>query len=96
MSREVFRHEELKSKIEVGRIRDWFICMLIFCNLIYLVADDMLLIVNVESEGPYAPERLLIEATSIMREKIAAVRKSANALVAQMDLDVNIDVEMAG
>lgn len=52
--------------------------------------------VNVESEGPYAPERLLIEAVSIMREKIAAVRKGANTLFSELDVvaDAEMDVEM--
>ncbi|KAG6916072.1 hypothetical protein DXG01_008546 [Tephrocybe rancida] len=36
---------------------------------------------NIESEGPYAPERLLPEAIHIMREKIAVLRKAAEALL---------------
>jgi DNA-directed RNA polymerase I and III subunit RPAC1 len=47
--------------------------------------------VNVESEGPYAPERLLIEAVSVMRDKIAVVRKAAAALEAG---NSNVDVDM--
>ncbi|GJJ13030.1 hypothetical protein Clacol_007279 [Clathrus columnatus] len=79
MSREVFRHEEFEGKVELGRVRDWFIF-------------------NIESEGPYAPERLLIEAIGVMREKIATLRKSTNALSIEMDTIVNLDadVEMGG
>ncbi|KAF9524735.1 DNA-directed RNA polymerase [Crepidotus variabilis] len=32
---------------------------------------------NVESEGPYAPERLLPEAVKVMREKLAIIKKAA-------------------
>lgn len=39
-------------------------------------------IFNVESEGPYAPERLLPEAVKVMREKIASIREAAKALLA--------------
>jgi len=38
---------------------------------------------NVESEGPYAPERLLPEAVRVMRGKIAMIRKAAEALLDQ-------------
>ena len=37
-------------------------------------------LVNVESEGPYAPERLLIEAISVMRDKLAVAREAVAAL----------------
>lgn len=37
--------------------------------------------VNVESEGPYEPERLLPEAIKVMRGKIAAIRKAAEELL---------------
>lgn len=37
--------------------------------------------VNVESEGPYQPERLLPEAIKVMREKIATIRQAAEALL---------------
>ncbi|EKM55347.1 uncharacterized protein PHACADRAFT_161317 [Phanerochaete carnosa HHB-10118-sp] len=60
-------------------------------------------IFNVESEGPYAPERLLPEAVKVMREKVASIRAAAQALLADTDGDipgepkgkgVDIDVEM--
>ena len=38
------------------------------------------LIVNVESEGPYEPERLLPEAIKVMREKLAIIKQAAKAL----------------
>lgn len=40
------------------------------------------LIVSVESEGPYEPERLLPEAIKVMRTKIASIRAAAEALLA--------------
>lgn len=39
--------------------------------------------VKVESEGPYAPEDLLFTAGHILREKIAVLRKAAEALRSQ-------------
>lgn len=45
-------------------------------------------IFNVESEGPYAPGRLLLEAVKVMREKIASIRSAAQALLADADGDV--------
>jgi DNA-directed RNA polymerases I and III subunit RPAC1 len=45
-------------------------------------------IFNVESEGPYTPERLLPEAIKVMRDKIASIRKAAEALLANADGDL--------
>ena len=45
--------------------------------------------VNVESEGPYAPERLLVEAIAVMRDKISGVRNAVAALeVGSGDVDM--------
>ncbi|TDL13160.1 hypothetical protein BD410DRAFT_797694 [Rickenella mellea] len=41
--------------------------------------------VNVESEGPYTPERIFPTSIRIMREKIAVLRKAAQALLADSD-----------
>ena len=41
----------------------------------------MIHLVNVESEGPYAPERLLLEAIKAMREKLALLKKAAETLI---------------
>ncbi len=51
------------------------------------------MIVNVESEGPYAPERIFLESISVMRDKIARIRKAALAL--GEGRDVEGDVVMA-
>ena len=45
-------------------------------------------IFNVESEGPYKPERLLPEAVKVLRAKIAAIRQAAEALLANADGDI--------
>ncbi|KAF9467881.1 DNA-directed RNA polymerase [Collybia nuda] len=50
-------------------------------------------IFNVESEGPYPPERLLLEAIKVMREKLVTIRKAAEALLDQDSGDV--DIQMA-
>ncbi|TFY79125.1 hypothetical protein EWM64_g4886 [Hericium alpestre] len=48
-------------------------------------------IFHVESEGPYVPERLPIESIRVMREKIAALKKAAEALTtASADGDVQM------
>ncbi|KAF7789292.1 hypothetical protein EIP86_000234 [Pleurotus ostreatoroseus] len=39
-------------------------------------------IFSVESEGPYAPERMLPEAIKVMRQKISSIRKAAQDLIA--------------
>ncbi|KAG5636090.1 hypothetical protein H0H81_009138 [Sphagnurus paluster] len=49
---------------------------------------------NIESESAYAPERLLPEAIQIMREKIAILRKAAEALL-NADGAADGDVQMA-
>lgn len=49
--------------------------------------------VNVESESVYAPERLLLEAIKVMREKVVNIKKAAEALLdqsGQTDSDVNM------
>jgi DNA-directed RNA polymerases I and III subunit RPAC1 len=60
-------------------------------------ATNMLIaVVNIESEGPYAPERLLPEAIKVMREKIAKIKKAAEALVDGGEAGgVGEDVDMA-
>ena len=85
VSREVFRHEEFTGCVELKRIRDWFICtpspyLLAFVSLI-------IFLVNVESEGPYEPQRLLPEAIKVMREKLASIRMAAEALLTGGDDD---------
>lgn len=49
--------------------------------------------VSVESEGPYEPQRLPLEAIRVMREKISVLKAAAEALRAQGDPDG--DVQMA-
>ncbi|THH18339.1 hypothetical protein EW146_g2644 [Bondarzewia mesenterica] len=38
-------------------------------------------IFNIESEGPYAPERLFLESAKVMRQKISALKRAAYALL---------------
>ncbi|KAG6820616.1 hypothetical protein H0H93_014219 [Arthromyces matolae] len=45
---------------------------------------------NIESEGPYAPERLLLEAIKIMRGKVSVLRKAAETLLSGEDDDVQM------
>ncbi|KAF8161646.1 DNA-directed RNA polymerase [Crassisporium funariophilum] len=49
---------------------------------------------NVESEGPYAPERILQESVMVMREKLVFIRKAAELLRDKYATDDN-DVSMA-
>ena len=48
--------------------------------------------VNVESEGPYEPQRLPLEAIRVMREKISALKVVAEALRAQGDPDDDVQM----
>ncbi|KAI0257000.1 DNA-directed RNA polymerase [Lactifluus subvellereus] len=50
-------------------------------------------IFNIESEGPYEPQRLPLEAIRVMREKISTLKSAAEALRAQRDPDG--DIQMA-
>jgi DNA-directed RNA polymerase I and III subunit RPAC1 len=47
-------------------------------------------LVNVESEGPYEPQRLPLEAIRVMRGKITALKAAAEALRGQGDTDGGI------
>ncbi|KAN0111584.1 DNA-directed RNA polymerase, insert domain containing protein [Russula decolorans] len=49
-------------------------------------------IFNVESEGPYEPQRLPLEAIRVMRGKISTLKAAAEALRAQGDPDGGIQV----
>ena len=53
--------------------------------------------VNVESEGHYAPEKLLPESIKILREKIATIRSVAEQLLVEVEGEpaAQGDVEMA-
>jgi len=54
-------------------------------------------IFNIESEGPYTPERLFPESIKVMRSKIASIRKAAEALLVGTDEEgasADGDVEM--
>lgn len=56
---------------------------------------DICVLVNVESEGPYEPERLLPEAVKVMREKIATIRQAAETLLGDHGSSGPEDVTMA-
>ena len=53
--------------------------------------------VNVESEGPYAPEKLLPESIKILRQKIATIKSAAELLLVEIEGEpaTEGDVEMA-
>lgn len=59
-----------------------------------IVLLTLFLIVNVESEGPYEPERLLPEAIKVMREKLAIIKQAAEAL-RNKSTSLDSDVVMA-
>lgn len=75
--------------------RSFHLCVLLRCmgrrtTLMYQLGS----LVNVESEGPYEPQRLPIEAIRVMREKISALKTAAEALRAQGDPGGG-DIQMA-
>ena len=53
--------------------------------------------VNVESEGPYAPEKLLPESIKILRQKIGTIKSAAEQLLVEIEGEpaTQGDVEMA-
>jgi hypothetical protein len=63
-----------------------FVCVIPHLNtttefVLTVQASYPLLTVNVESESAYEPQDLLPAAISVMRDKIAAIRRSAEALL---------------
>ena len=95
MSREVLRHPDLAKFVKLARVRDHFICVFSFLcgvtNILMHRRSDAS--VSVESEGPYEPQRLPLEAIRVMREKISLLKVAAEGLRAQGDPDG--DVQMA-
>lgn len=94
MSREVLRHPDLAKFVKLARVRDHFICAFSFpevTNILMCCRSDAS--VSVESEGPYEPQRLPLEAIRVMREKISLLKVAAEGLRAQGDPDG--DVQMA-
>jgi DNA-directed RNA polymerases I and III subunit RPAC1 len=95
MSREVLRHPDLAEYVKLARVRDHFICTYSFFP--QLGTANMLMhhdsAVNVESEGPYEPQRLPLEAIRVMREKISTLKSAAEELRLQRDSDG--DIQMA-
>lgn len=53
--------------------------------------------VNVESEGHYAPEKLLPESIKVLKQKIATIRSAAEQLLVEIEGEPASqgDVEMA-
>lgn len=85
VSREVLRHPEFADSVELSRVRDYFLCNVpslppSFSYVSSVALTVAYIIVSVESEGPYAPERLLPEAIKVMREKLAIITEAAVAL----------------
>jgi DNA-directed RNA polymerase I and III subunit RPAC1 len=94
VSREVLRHPEFADSVQLSRVRDYFLCSLLLSPVSSRLYADLFLIVNVESEGPYEPERLLPEAIKVMREKLAIIKQAAEAL-RNKSTSLDSDVVMA-
>jgi DNA-directed RNA polymerase I and III subunit RPAC1 len=95
VSREVLRHPEFQGCVDLKRVRDFFLCKFYLFTLDTRLMCTYLL-VHIESEGPYAPERLFLEAIKVMREKIANIRQAAVTLLDDGESRTGEDVEMAG
>ena len=95
MSREVFRHKEFEGCVELKRVRDFFICE--SWATFFARYSCNVFLVNVESEGPYAPEKLLPESIKTLREKIATIKLAAEQLLVEMEGEPTSqgDIEMA-
>jgi len=65
-----------------------------FFHLFEIIFLTIFLIVNVESEGPYEPERLLPEAIKVMWEKLVIIKQAAEAL-RNKSTSLDSDVVMA-
>ena len=80
VSREVFRHPEFADSVDLSRVRDYFLCVSSSKSVSSLGVNPQVSVVCVESEGPYAPERLLPEAIKVMRVKLTSITEAAVAL----------------
>ena len=81
MSREVLRHEEFKEKVELTRIRDYFLCALSSSFLCFLAIGLTrnsphlsAFSVSIESTGCIPPEKLFLESVAVMRAKIKRIK----------------------
>jgi DNA-directed RNA polymerase I and III subunit RPAC1 len=95
MAREVFRHPEFEGMCKLARVRDYFLCEFGLFGIHVLSlpqhAIAYVVIVNIESESAYKPERLVYESIGVMRSKIAGLRKAALALGGVQDGDVEME-----
>lgn len=91
MSREVLRHPEFEGCVTLARKRDHFICTsyltipMIASHIVSLLLTHpptlsgrfgLGCVVNIESEGAYAPEALFLESIKVMREKISVLKRA--------------------
>jgi len=77
VTREVLRHSEFEDKVQLGRVRDHFLCKLPTSRALSLScsrADWFVVVVSLESAGQYKPERLIPEAIKVLLTKIQTLR----------------------
>ena len=72
----------------------FYVCSFLCNHPCRLWGVDSNSIVSIESEGPYAPERLFPEAVKVMREKLAVITEAAVALRAKYS-SFDKDISMA-
>ena len=70
-------------------------CVSSFLEHFAYVADIVCCLVNIETEGPYAPERLLLEAIKVMRHKIATIKEAAKGLMERNDGGGDVEMTSA-
>lgn len=72
VSREVLRHDEFKTKVKLGRVRDHFICT----SLNRFVCSST---VSVESVGILPPDELFLQSVSLLQAKCQKLRSEIEA-----------------
>lgn len=83
VSREVLRHEEFKGKVVLGRVRDHFICELLFLlgsleeATAYSRADF------VESVGQWDSDEIFLEAVGILQAKCERLKRHTQRMLQQ-------------
>ena len=84
VSREVLRHDRFKGKVELGRVRDHFICK---CYVLQAgesrkgsVTDGVFHQVSIESTGQFDSDELFIQAVKILKLKCLRLHKKCENL----------------
>lgn len=81
LSREVYRHPEFREAVELGRVRDHYICKRqdSYCQL-RASTEKFWLLVSIESCGQYPAQDLVPAGAEVLLSKIRVLQQACRAL----------------